>query len=345
LNLNRLYQKLCKTEAAIAHQFVSEATKAYSESKIHAEIQILAHYEVYEVQRPPRVICSSKDACYLCNAFVSLHGKFHIPASHGRLYQAWRLPELQGFHDLQNQLNLYLETQILLQSKKLLESAKRAFTTYPNESTIMPFSTSLSTILSFAGSGHEEQTPGPLNIHDQVIPSETRQTSLPSILPHSSPPLPLVLPPGLPSREEPFPTVDETANSAHVPPPSVSGDPIETTTQQAQSASINPTPGPSPPTDSDIALIRGQPTTLTIGRRGHPCSYTAGGLTVFPELPRGRSRAGSVMSIEWLSDHEGLSGVVDAGSMSESVDLDSGSRDCVLIARGKDVVRIRVRPS
>ena len=37
--------------------------------KIHAEIQILFFYELHLDRPRPRVICSSKSACYLCNLF------------------------------------------------------------------------------------------------------------------------------------------------------------------------------------------------------------------------------------------------------------------------------------
>lgn len=61
--------------------------------KVHAEIQLLFFYELNDKLPRPRVICSSKSACYLCNLFFSLHGVFHIPRSHGRLYDKWTLPD------------------------------------------------------------------------------------------------------------------------------------------------------------------------------------------------------------------------------------------------------------
>ncbi|OBT56679.1 hypothetical protein VE04_03553, partial [Pseudogymnoascus sp. 24MN13] len=61
--------------------------------KVHAEIQLLFFYELHPHLRRPRIICSSKSACYLCNLFFSLHGVFHIHRSHGRLYEKWTLPD------------------------------------------------------------------------------------------------------------------------------------------------------------------------------------------------------------------------------------------------------------
>ena len=61
--------------------------------KVHAEIQLLFFYEFHPENIRPRVICSSKSACYLCDLFVKLHGQFHMPRTHGKLYDRWILPD------------------------------------------------------------------------------------------------------------------------------------------------------------------------------------------------------------------------------------------------------------
>ena len=63
------------------------------EFKVHAEIQLLFFYEIHREALRPRVIASSKSACYLCNLFFDLHGDFHSPRTHGRLYDKWILPD------------------------------------------------------------------------------------------------------------------------------------------------------------------------------------------------------------------------------------------------------------
>jgi hypothetical protein len=60
--------------------------------KVHAEIQILMYYERLPRQDLPRVICSSKSACYLCSLFLETHGRFVVPRTHGRIYDRWTLP-------------------------------------------------------------------------------------------------------------------------------------------------------------------------------------------------------------------------------------------------------------
>ncbi|KAH7395524.1 hypothetical protein BKA64DRAFT_61062 [Cadophora sp. MPI-SDFR-AT-0126] len=59
---------------------------------VHAEIQLLVHYESQNLTLPPRIICSSKKACFLCNLFIELHGKYIVPSTHGKLYEKWTLP-------------------------------------------------------------------------------------------------------------------------------------------------------------------------------------------------------------------------------------------------------------
>ena len=59
---------------------------------VHAEIQLLLHYDRSK-GIPPRFICASKHACFLCGLFFKLHGQFVPPNTHGRLYEKWTLPE------------------------------------------------------------------------------------------------------------------------------------------------------------------------------------------------------------------------------------------------------------
>lgn len=63
--------------------------------KVHAEIQLLCYYEQRpNTKYPPRVLKSSKDACFLCDLFVKTHGKFYIPRTHGKVYSLWMLPNI-----------------------------------------------------------------------------------------------------------------------------------------------------------------------------------------------------------------------------------------------------------
>jgi OTT_1508-like deaminase len=66
--------------------------------KVHAEMQLLCFYSISPpAQRHlPRVICSSKNACFLCDLFVSLDGRFHMAQTHGVLYPKWALPDFSS---------------------------------------------------------------------------------------------------------------------------------------------------------------------------------------------------------------------------------------------------------
>jgi hypothetical protein len=65
--------------------------------KVHAEIQLLCYYEQQSnTLFPPRVLKSSKDACFLCNEFIKTHGKLYIPKTHGRVYELWMVPDFKA---------------------------------------------------------------------------------------------------------------------------------------------------------------------------------------------------------------------------------------------------------
>lgn len=61
--------------------------------EVHAEVQLLFFYEIHTDIRRPRVICSSKSACFLCNLFINLHAKFYIARTHGVIWDKWKLPD------------------------------------------------------------------------------------------------------------------------------------------------------------------------------------------------------------------------------------------------------------
>ncbi|KAL9630552.1 MAG: hypothetical protein Q9204_004664, partial [Flavoplaca sp. TL-2023a] len=89
-----------------------------AEWKVHAEIQIILFYDQNPSLRPPRIIGSSKSACYLCNLFVHHHESFQVARSHGRLYDRWILPKEvfdqdSSMRPVIDKLNASLENEIL----------------------------------------------------------------------------------------------------------------------------------------------------------------------------------------------------------------------------------------
>ncbi|KAI1741950.1 hypothetical protein F4680DRAFT_50162 [Xylaria scruposa] len=135
---------LLKTSVKAANtEYDKQVRDALKNSKIHAEIQLLYYYQImlHGQLCPPRVICSSKSACWLCNTFIFHHGKIHMPRSHGRLYPGWRLPNFHGgwFNDIASTFNQRLEN-IITESLKTLYR-RRTKTAYP-----CPIESALSTV-------------------------------------------------------------------------------------------------------------------------------------------------------------------------------------------------------
>lgn len=118
--------------------FESYVARSLGESKIHAEVQILAYLRTSKSRhKAPRVVQSSKKACYLCNMLFRLSSDLHIMKSHGRLYEAWRLPMLPNLGDLQTRLNNALEEQIKQSMKRILQNQRKISYPEPCESSIL----------------------------------------------------------------------------------------------------------------------------------------------------------------------------------------------------------------
>ena len=122
--------------------------------RVHAEIQLLFFYELHPDILRPRVICSSKSACYLCDLFIKCHGKFHMPRTHGRLYHKWNLPGCYWESSLapvhQNHMKLVTHTfttSLEEKIKSMFRNGKASPCNHPNESVLItPAHWSLSTL-------------------------------------------------------------------------------------------------------------------------------------------------------------------------------------------------------
>ncbi|OAP64272.1 hypothetical protein AYL99_00244 [Fonsecaea erecta] len=64
---------------------------------VHAEIQLVVHYLLSMTPVLPRVIGTSKEACFLCHLFIKRIGTFLVTATHGRLYDQWTIPDLAEY--------------------------------------------------------------------------------------------------------------------------------------------------------------------------------------------------------------------------------------------------------
>jgi hypothetical protein len=119
--------------------------------KVHAEIQLLFFYELYPESARPRIICSSKSACYLCNLFFHVHGGFHVPRTHGKLYDTWILPDWlevprrrrKDLAIITERFKATLDDRI----KDILTSKPKNYN-HPNESVLLPTGHWSSSVLS-----------------------------------------------------------------------------------------------------------------------------------------------------------------------------------------------------
>lgn len=144
--VKQLCHLLESTELKASERFASHLGKALTEAKIHAEVQLIFYCDTNRLLPPPRVVCSSKDACFLCNTFILMHGKFHTPRCHAKIYTGWRLPAFPDQNGIENQLTKTLDAYISTSIKHLRSSKKRIVHPDPNESTVLTLLGSTSTL-------------------------------------------------------------------------------------------------------------------------------------------------------------------------------------------------------
>ncbi|OAA43453.1 arginine N-methyltransferase 2-like protein [Beauveria brongniartii RCEF 3172] len=111
-SVDRLCQALNTNADEARTVFEAQTHKTLTEGKFHAEVQLLCQILSQPSHTPPRVVCASKDACFLCNCLLRAHAKLYTPRCHGKLYPAWRLPMTAEFRPLQVSLNQMLEQRI-----------------------------------------------------------------------------------------------------------------------------------------------------------------------------------------------------------------------------------------
>lgn len=111
--LSRLLQSATSNVAKSQWKFKASLSMAQGvDAKVHAEVQLLWYIKSLCLKKPPRVIESSKLACYLCSALIACTGEYEPGRSHGRIYRGWRLPSTacDGLH---KRFARYLETYII----------------------------------------------------------------------------------------------------------------------------------------------------------------------------------------------------------------------------------------
>ena len=99
--LEERIQGLFSMSSGVVAEKVQQRMESVSSfHRVHAEIQLLHYYETHPETPHPRVISSSKSACYLCDLFFRAHTGIYLPRTHGRMYDKWMLPDWQNGADL-----------------------------------------------------------------------------------------------------------------------------------------------------------------------------------------------------------------------------------------------------
>lgn len=148
--------------------------------KVHAEIQLLYHYETKKVAHAPRILKSSKHACFLCDFFIKIHrrffqGQFYIPTTHGRVYELWMLPEAQGLNSQRGRLLTMADRLIIeLEDFRLsIASQKQVKRPDPPESGIFSLASS-STHSSHASGSDSDRTVKNRSMHSVELSTEEK---------------------------------------------------------------------------------------------------------------------------------------------------------------------------
>jgi OTT_1508-like deaminase len=154
--------------------------------KIHAEIQLLVYHELNPDRPKPRIIASSKSACYLCNLFFALHGQFYVPRTHGRIYDRWLLPDwLVLTEKRRNRMAVVVEQLNSRIEKTIIQTVKagRMSHNHPNESVVF----SVRQLSSSTLTAVQLATPLPIPtasrtaLHTHVMQTKSTKTSLSQI--------------------------------------------------------------------------------------------------------------------------------------------------------------------
>lgn len=103
----------------------STTSNIQSQQFVHAEIQLLVHYELASPHLMPRTIGISKQSCFLCDSFIQAHGQFSITGAHRQMFPQWTIPDLEEYNAQTTQRFRVALKQVLVDVRKeILRSEK-----------------------------------------------------------------------------------------------------------------------------------------------------------------------------------------------------------------------------
>jgi hypothetical protein len=98
---------------------------------IHAEIQVLVHFQLEDASKRPRYIGTSKLACFLCYHFLAAHGHYEVGGTHGQVHPQWTVPDLSTYTESQRMALRQALLGTAAAVKKALEASSATKTRYP----------------------------------------------------------------------------------------------------------------------------------------------------------------------------------------------------------------------
>ncbi|KNG82401.1 hypothetical protein ANOM_009422 [Aspergillus nomiae NRRL 13137] len=267
----QIFKEICRAldlgEQRATDQFSRQVKKSIKEAKIHAEVQIITYCELRSPASLPRVICSSKDACFLCNLFIQVYKKIYTPRSHGRLYPGWRLPRVPQLRELEQRFCQSLEDILRESRTALLSAGRKTLYPCPNESTLFTLGVSGTTV--------------------NITPSKLNQIAQPGLAKHRRATVPLNL-----SHCDTHST-DKFVKPEVSDSDSTSSRPRYFCPEQQKAGSR-----------SDVALLQGSKKLDSIGPKETSEFYCAGSLEMQVECIA--DFASFKYSIEWLNYEEAI---------------------------------------
>ncbi|KAI5861100.1 hypothetical protein GGS23DRAFT_613281 [Durotheca rogersii] len=327
-NLGTMCRLLSSTVEKASSGFVEQARKTLEESKIHAEIQLLYWCSLKasgaRSYPHPRVVCSCKDACWLCNEFVLTYAGVHTPGTHGKLYPGWRLPALGGpeFDGLAESFNQRLEKRVRESVRDLIHGKGLPKYTGPNESTLLTLSAS--TLLSAPPSlsAMETVTPEPEPIANDIYDGEYTEGDIAAsggepapgsavsdipggaeeAPPEVEPAISLATSPPPPAEREDDSRVGHPSPQVYLPPPlpsspsptsSFENSPIVSPTTAVEPEADGSPALPDPQVSSSPPLASSPPPASPSASGGGPTAPAGGAMTTKP-LRRGGTRSAAV---------------------------------------------------
>ena len=302
------------SELEAGRQITKQRNKTLAEGKIHAEVQLIFYCESTTAQPFPRIISSSKDACFLCNAFIAVHGKCHIPRSHGRLYPGWRLPPFPNRSDLEQRFVQMLASLIRDSIDTMLSRQQKTKYVDPAESTILTLPISTSTLGGLNDMSSYAQA------HSSVTATSRAESAVP-----------------LPSIVE---VHEESTRSI----PNDSDENRGTVSQLTGFASQHPTL---------TKLTQGKPMTAFVKANQLSAMFEAWPISLHVEYSSKTSQSGSGQGIdlclEWLTGNDadivrqaGEAYIVEAELLHESLSLGHAALDNFFIRAGESLLRVRI---